>query len=147
MSRLTQLAVLRLHRRDYLLHGLLPLANMVALALYGLDVATRGGGEAEKTPLILFVIACLFVESLMAAVGRGRDLGLHPAITLMGLWISGPLLPLALGALCFLRGKAAANAYGPPPPDSTPLNLPLAAAALVLPWVIVIAGASLLRML
>ena len=98
------------NRSRYIAFGLLPALNIMALLLYGLDLATRGKGGGEASLLKLVVMAGLCVPFvLLAAARRALDLGWSAwqmlAILLLSIML-GPALLLLIAYLAIAKSKS-----------------------------------------
>lgn len=132
--------MLRYDRPRFIAFGLLPAVNALALLLYGL-YATTGGSSKEGglIPAIVVLAAALLLWSLAAAVKRGRDLGVHAAVTVLAFVVATGLRPavlLVLGYLTFARSRAGDESFGPPPPRASPLMWIVGGLAALLPWAV-----------
>lgn len=100
--------MLRSGRLHFLLLGVIPALNALALLLYGLHLATSGSGGTERAVPVLLVLAAAGGLALgVAVVRRGRDLGWKAWASLAGLVLSaglGPMVLLYLGYLLFKSG-------------------------------------------
>ncbi|MCZ8253308.1 MAG: DUF805 domain-containing protein [Hylemonella sp.] len=140
--------MLRSSRLHFLLLGVIPALNALALLLYGLHLATSGSGGTERAvPLLLVLAAAGGLALCVAVVRRGRDLGWKTWGSLAGLVLSaglGPLILLYLGYLLFKSGQPGDNAWGPPAPAVTLAVWLWALVALVLPWFVAVMAARLM---
>ncbi len=136
----------RSDRARFLAYGVLTAVNALVLALYALDLATRGRGSASAQTVLLLLIGLCLIGALIASVKRGHDLGRPAWQIVLGFWLSlatGPVMLLFIGYLAWARGEAGPNAYGPPPAPAgfaTGLQAVLMQAA---PWFVLLFASRL----
>lgn len=137
----------RFDRSRFLAYGVMTALNAVALALYALDLATRGRGAAANAQPVLFVLIGLcLLGAFVASVRRGHDLGRPGWQVFLGFWLSlatGPVVLLFLGYLAWAKGEAGPNACGPPPAPAGFVTWLQAALLLVAPWLLFMVAARL----
>jgi uncharacterized membrane protein YhaH (DUF805 family) len=136
----------RFDRTRFFAHGVLTAVNAVVLALYALDLATRGRGSASAQTVLLVLIGLCLTGALIVSVLRGRDLGRPAWQIVLGFWLSlgfGPLVLLFFGYLAWAKGDAAPNAYGPPPVPAGIATWLRAGLLLAAPWLLFIFAARL----
>ncbi len=137
----------RLDRARFFAYGVLTAVNAIVLALYALDLATRGRGSANAQTVLLVLIGLCLIGALIVSVQRGHDLGRPAWQIVLGFWLSlatGPVVLLFIGYLAWARGEAGPNAYGPPPAPAgfvTGLQAVLMQAA---PWFVLLFAARLI---
>ena len=135
-------------RARFFAFGILPLLNVVAMLLYGLQLATHGRGwTAAALPLLVVLAFLVLLIVPWAAVKRGHDLG-WPAWVSLATAIGGLLLGPAILVLAiyfvFAKGQPESNDHGPPPGPATLATWSGAAGILALPWaVFAVAGRAM----
>lgn len=131
--------MLRYDRTRFLMLGLLPLLNVLALLLYGLGLATHGsrGGAEDYLPLIVVIAGILLLIAIPAIVRRGRDIGFPAWGTVLVLWFTGPVALLGLLYLALAGAKPGADRFGPAPPPAGLAIWVKGFLLLVWPWMIV----------
>lgn len=130
----------RYDRPRFVAFGLLPALNVVALLIYGLQLATVGTGGAGRSLPALVVIAfvCLLI-AMMAAIKRGRDLGWAWWLTVLAFWFgvgTGFLYLVLIGYFAYAETKPKGDAFGPPCEPATAFTLAWAVMNLIWPWVV-----------
>jgi hypothetical protein len=141
-------AMQRHDRTRFIAFGILPLLNIVALLLYGLDLSTRGrGGAAASLPLLLGLAAGLVVVVLWAVIKRGHDrdwAAWRSLATCVGGIMFGPAVLLVAGYLAWVPSPAEPNHFGPPPPPAGLATWLAGGVVLVSPWAVLAVAAQLL---
>ncbi len=137
----------RFDRTRFFAYGVMTAVNAVALALYTLDLATRGrGGAAHAQPVLMVLVGACLIGAMIAAVLRGRDLGRPAWQIVVGFWLSlgtGPIVLLFLGYLAWAKGEVGPNAYGPPPVPAGFVTWLQAVLLLVAPWLVFLVASRL----
>jgi hypothetical protein len=109
--------MLRYGRARFVVFGIVPAINAIALLLFGLGLATNGSWGTEKAvPLLVVMAAVCLLATCAAVLKRGRDLDWKPTGSVAGLVLSiglFPILPLFLGYLALAPGNSAQNEFGP----------------------------------
>ena len=129
----------RYDRSRFIAFGVLPALNAAALLLYGLALATGGGGGSEQAvPALIAMAAVCLLTAMWAAIKRGRDLGWPWWATLLGFWFSvglGPVVLLLVGYLAFAKSSPNVQEPDGPPSPAAAATWFWAAVNLGWPWV------------
>lgn len=126
----------RYDRSRFLAFGVLPALNALGLLLYGLGLATRGGGEQSVPALLVIAALCLLV-AMVATIRRGRDIGWSGWITALLFWAAvslGPALLILIAYFVFARRKNDGDRFGPPPAPAGVITWTWAVLNLLWPW-------------
>ena len=127
-------------RTRFVLFGLLPLANIAGILLYGLQQSTAGsGGGPASIPWLLVIVGIYLLMTMVPVIKRGCDLGLPAWLTPILFWFSIGLfiaLPILLGAFAFMKSRPGAEKFGPAPEPAGVITWGWAFMNLVWPWVI-----------
>ncbi len=130
----------RFDRARFVAYGVMTAVNAIALALFALDLATRGrGGAANAQTVLLVLIGLCLIGAFFASVLRGHDLGRPWWQIFLGFWLSlgtGPIVLLFLGYLAWARGDAGPNAWGPPPAPAGIATWLEAVLLAAMPWAV-----------
>ncbi|MET0310916.1 MAG: DUF805 domain-containing protein [Burkholderiaceae bacterium] len=139
----------RSSRSQFAAWGLLPLVNVLALLLHGLNLSTRStDGSGRVIPALLVIAGIVVLTSFIAAIPRGRDVGLPGVATFLGCFAALFLGPLALvfyGYLALARGNAQGDRFGPPARPAGVLSWLLALVSLAWPWMALLVAGQVMR--
>jgi uncharacterized membrane protein YhaH (DUF805 family) len=128
----------RYARPQFLVFGVLPAVNAVALLIYGLEISTNGSyGEGETIPALVVMVGLCLLLTGVAAVKRGRDFGWTTLGTAAFFIVAMALIPAGLVLLAYMacaKGQADANVHGPAPQRMAAPSWLLAAVLLAAPW-------------
>jgi uncharacterized membrane protein YhaH (DUF805 family) len=130
----------RFGRSQYFAFGILPVLNVAALLIYGLEVSTSGSyGEGETIPVLVVLAGLSLLLSPIAGVKRGRDLG-WSTFGALGVSIAAlAFVPVGLLMLVYLacaKGQQEPNMHGPVPQGLDFRSAWLASALFATPWII-----------
>ena len=129
-------------RIRFLAFGLFPLVNVVAMALYGLEVSTVGSyAQGQTIPVLAALMALGLLQTAIAAVKRARDIGLPAKVGIPIFVVSvatGPLVFAWVAFLAFAAGKPGDTGLGPEPEPMDWQGWLKALVLLGLPWLLVL---------
>lgn len=136
---------MRYDRGRFFAFGVLSIVNVLALLLYGLDLATRGsGGAGDSLPVLIVLAGLWLLVALHAAVRRGRDMEWSALQTVAIFVVAlgfGPFVLVLIAYLALAKTGVVPNKFGPP---ASPPSITTWLAALMLQsvpwWVLAIAA-------
>lgn len=134
-------------RRQFLLFGLLPVLNALALLARGLNLSTHGTGNTGRSLVVILIGALMSVLcSAISAVKRGRDLGYQPLATALGVVASlilGPVFLILLIYLAFAKASESVAAHASTPADKMGFRWLWAPVLLLVPWIALVVASAL----
>lgn len=135
----------RHHRGHFVAFALLPVLNVAALLIQGLNLSTHGMGNTGRSLVVILVAAAVsLLCAAVSAVKRGRDLGYPALTTSLAILVSLMLGPAFLVLLVYL---AFAKAADPAPADAPVASMGIqwlwAPVLLVAPWMALVVASAL----
>ena len=96
-------------RSHFFAFGILPIANVVALLIYGLVLSTGNSGNTDRSLAAILAATVLLLScSVVSAVKRGRSLGFSAPATSAAIGVSlllGPVFLLLVGYLALAKSR------------------------------------------
>lgn len=127
-------------RTRFVLFGLLPLANILGILIYGLQQSTAGrGGGAASIPWLVVIVCIYLLMTMVPVIKRGCDLAIPAWLTPILFWFSLGVfigLPILVGAFAFMKSRPGAEKFGPAPEPAGVITWAWAFMNLIWPWVI-----------